>query len=502
MKFRRAACPPALAPLAAYYFDAGHLRADAFATSPSSSKSARAGTGPAVLRRRTGVHLGGARRARRPQGSPTFPDGAKDAACEGSSGQLLCVSARGGAFAARAGRWLIGDKMGLGKTIQAIAGAEILAREFGVERVLVVCPTSLKHQWKQEIARFTDRKTTVIVGCVLPRQRYAGATTFFKIVNYDVHSDLADPALVPRSGGPRRGAADQELEYPNRPEREAHRLTLCLRPDGHAPGEPPRGAGAPSSSSLTGTGLGRPSSSSPSTRFAMSTTRWSVIATSRIGRTLAPMLIRRAKSQVLADLPERLEKHFFVPMTPQQHQHHEENREAVARIVAKWRRYRFLSEADQRRLMIALQNMRMSCDSTYLLDHATDCGVKADELGTLLGELLEQPGTKVVVFSQWLRMHERWCDASRRSESGTCCFMGPWNPSPEGARDRFREDDSCRVFLATDAGGVGLNLQHASVVVNMDVPWNPAVLEQRIGRVHRLGNEARPSRQLHRAGHD
>jgi superfamily II DNA/RNA helicase len=53
--------------------------------------------------------------------------------------------------------------------------------------------------------------------------------------------------------------------------------------------------------------------------------------------------------------------------------------------------------------------------------------------------------------------------------------------------DRFREDDRCRAFLATDAGGVGLNLQHASVVVNMDLPWNPAVLEQRIGRVHRLG---------------
>jgi len=53
--------------------------------------------------------------------------------------------------------------------------------------------------------------------------------------------------------------------------------------------------------------------------------------------------------------------------------------------------------------------------------------------------------------------------------------------------DRFREHDRCRVFLATDAGGVGLNLQHASIVVNMDLPWNPAVLEQRVGCVHRLG---------------
>src|SRR5207245_9019586 len=46
---------------------------------------------------------------------------------------------------------------------------------------------------------------------------------------------------------------------------------------------------------------------------------------------------------------------------------------------------------------------------------------------------------------------------------------------------------ACRVFLSTAAGGVGLNLQHAGVVLNMDLPWNPAVLEQRIGRVHRLG---------------
>jgi hypothetical protein len=57
--------------------------------------------------------------------------------------------------------------------------------------------------------------------------------------------------------------------------------------------------------------------------------------------------------------------------------------------------------------------------------------------------------------------------------------------------DRFREDPQCRAFLSTDAGGVGLNLQHASVVVNVDLPWNPAVLEQRIGRVHRLG-QTRP----------
>ena len=57
------------------------------------------------------------------------------------------------------------------------------------------------------------------------------------------------------------------------------------------------------------------------------------------------------------------------------------------------------------------------------------------------------------------------------------------------------------MFLSTDAGGVGLNLQFAQVVVNLDLPWNPAVLEQRIGRVHRLGQKGTGARgQFRRTG--
>jgi len=57
----------------------------------------------------------------------------------------------------------------------------------------------------------------------------------------------------------------------------------------------------------------------------------------------------------------------------------------------------------------------------------------------------------------------------------------------KGLMSQFQADPECKVFLSTDAGGVGLNLQSGSVVINMDIPWNPAVLEQRIGRIHRLG---------------
>ena len=129
-------------------------------------------------------------------------------------------------------------------------------------------------------------------------------------------------------------------------------------------------------------------------------------------------------------------------------------------------------------MRICLQNMRMSCDSSYLLDQKSDHGVKADEFLTIAQEVLETPGARIVVFSQ-------------------CVEICPQEALTFGKRKdlikKFREDPDCRVFLSSDAGGVGLNLQHANTVVNLDLPWNPAVLEQRIGRVHRLGQH-RPVR--------
>jgi hypothetical protein len=117
-------------------------------------------------------------------------------------------------------------------------------------------------------------------------------------------------------------------------------------------------------------------------------------------------------------------------------------------------------------------------------------GMEPGELMTVLDELFEQePKAKVVVFSQWVRMHELIARRLAARGRDHVLFHGgvPAEQRP-ALIDRFHEDPNCRVFLSTDAGGVGLNLQHAAaVIVNMDLPWNPAVLEQRIGRVHRMG---------------
>ena len=420
-----------------------------------------------------------------------FPEGSKSAAFDSLLKVKLYEYQREGAlFAAKAGRSLIGDEMGLGKTIQAIATAEILAQHMGVERVLIICPTSLKYQWEREIAKFTTREATVIAGLLPNRRELFEAPGFFKIMNYDtVHRDLE---LI-RKWAPDLVILDEAQRIKNWNTRAARSVKQVPSPYAVV---------------LTGTPLENRLEElvsivqfidqqrlGPTYRLLHDHQQLDehgkVVGyqnLNKIGETLKPVLIRRQKKDLAMQLPPRLDKNFFVPMTELQRQQHSENYELVAAVVAKWRRYGFLTETDQRRLMIGLQNMRMSCDSSYLLDQGTDSGVKADEAVTLISELMETPNNKVVIFSQWLRMHALLMKRLQDKPWGHVLFHGGVESSKrKDLVDRFREDPNCRLFLATDAGGVGLNLQHANVVINMDLPWNPAVLEQRIGRVHRLG---------------
>lgn len=88
-------------------------------------------------------------------------------------------------FAARAGQCIIADEMGLGKTIQAIGTAALLHREGFVNSVLVVCPTSLKYQWKREIRHFCGEEALVIEGTQLMRREMYRQPGLFKIVSYN-----------------------------------------------------------------------------------------------------------------------------------------------------------------------------------------------------------------------------------------------------------------------------------------------------------------------------
>jgi hypothetical protein len=104
---------------------------------------------------------------------------------------------------------------------------------------------------------------------------------------------------------------------------------------------------------------------------------------------------------------------------------------------------------------------------------------------------------KVVVFSEYERMTYLAGEELRKMKIGFVSLQGGVPSRKRGELiETFHRDPECMVFLSTDAGGVGLNLQAASAVVNFEPPWNPARLEQRIGRVHRLG-QAHPVQVIH-----
>ncbi|TIQ36064.1 MAG: DEAD/DEAH box helicase [Mesorhizobium sp.] len=409
---------------------------------------------------------------------------------------LYPYQAEGALFAVRAGRALIGDDMGLGKTIQAIAATEILARHFGVSRVLVICPTSLKYQWQSEIARFTGRDgenaARVIGGGRSQRQKDYALDDFCKITNYEkLKPDLG---LI--------AAWAPELVIVDEAQRVKNWNTIAARAL--------KRIDSAYAIVLTGTPLENKLEELISIVQFVDQHRlgptWKLLhehqvkdeggrvtgysGLEKIGETLAPVMIRRRKSEVLRQLPSRTDQNLLVPMTEAQMLYHQENADVVAKIVHRWRKTKFLSDKDQRRLTCALQNMRMSCNSTYLLDQETDHGVKADELAALLDELLADPEAKAVVFSQWTRTHDIIIRRLEARGTGHVSFHGgvPSEKRP-ALVERFRSDPACRVFLSTDAGSTGLNLQHASTLVNMDLPWNPAILEQRIARVHRMGQK-------------
>ena len=395
-------------------------------------------------------------------------------------------------FAAKAGRALIADEMGLGKTIQAIGAAELLRKEHDIASVLVICPTSLKYQWQSEIERFSDSTVRVIEGLPNVRaQQYTG-NEFYKIVSY--HTVVNDINAI--------NVADFDMIVLD----EAQRIKNWKTKIAAAV----KKIKTPYCVVLTGTPLENkleelysivqfidPYRLGPYyqflNRYQIKNETGKIVGyqnLNEISQLLKGLLLRRTKKEVLSQLPERIDKILFVPMTQAQKDMHEEFNAAVARLVTKWQRFGFLNEKDRQSLLINLNLMRMVCDSTYIVDQTTRHDTKIQELMSILDECFEQSDEKVVVFSQWERMTR--LVAQELDELGIkyeYLHGGVPSQKRKALFDNFNNDPDCRVFLSTDAGSTGLNLQSASMLVNLDIPWNPAIMEQRIARIHRLGQK-------------
>ncbi len=385
-------------------------------------------------------------------------------------------------------RALLADDMGLGKTIQAIAACELLRRLRGIGRVLVVCPASLKGEWQEQIARFSEAPTRLINGSRSARLHQYTEPAFFTVVNYE--QVVIDAGEINRLVKPDVVILDEAQRIKNWHTKTA-RVVKSLA--------------APYAFVLTGTPIENrideiysivqfldPGLLGPLFRFNRDfyelDERGRPVGYQNLDvlmRKLQPIMLRRRKADVETELPGRTITNYLVGMEEEQRTRYEEYREWAARVAAIAKR-RPLTQKEFEKLQMFLACMRMLCDTPFILDVNCRLCPKLEELERILAELLADPNRKVIIFSEWERMLSLVRELA--SEMGLEFAWHTGSVPQERRRAeiaRFKQDPDCRLFLSTDSGSVGLNLQAASAVINLDLPWNPAKLEQRIARAWR-----------------
>ncbi len=389
---------------------------------------------------------------------------------------------------------IIADEMGLGKTIQAISTAILKKKIFGFKKTLVVCPASLKEQWEKEIEKFTDEKTLVVQGHPDQRaEQYQQDEYFFFIVNYE--TVLRDQRAINKAGidflilDEAQRAKNYETKTAASLKRLEAKHKLAI-------------TGTPIENRLIDIfsvmGILDPAFLGPLWEFSYQHCLFAPDRPNKINgyynlqklnKELEKILLRREKRKVIDQLPNLRQIDIAVNLSPLQSDYHGSYARGIASILKK----KFLTPYDMQKMQLLLASMRMVCDSTYLIDDETNESPKLEELEHILIEKLDVPNkdTKIIIFSEWVKVHKLIGKILRENNIGFVELNGKIPVKSRGELIRkFESNPQYKIFLSTEAGGAGLNLQVADTLINFELPWNPAKKNQRIGRIDRIGQKS------------
>jgi hypothetical protein len=416
-----------------------------------------------------------------------------------------------------AGRLLLADDMGLGKTAQAIASCHVLHQTGRVRRGLVIVPASLKAQWLREWKLFSPVPAFAVEGNPAERARqYRETESGFLLVNYEqVLRDLPEllrlaPEVVVLDEAQRikNWAAKTSLYVKQL--QPAFRLVLTGTPLEN------RLAELASLMEWVDDLALEPKWRLTELHAIRADGEREIVGAKNLDTIRARLegcTLRRIRKEVLGQLPPRTDTAIPVAMSTEQLEAHEELDRPIAQLSRTSQR-RPLTQPEFLRLMSLMTQQRVICNGLAQRDfeeiwpalqavrRPTEPALrglfspKLFELRELLTNLVITQGRKVVVFSQWKRMLRlaEWAVSDILADGGARALHFTGDESQKRRTQNvidFHDDPSARVLFATDAGGVGLNLQRAaSACVHLDLPWNPAVLEQRSGRIHRFGQKS------------
>lgn len=428
-------------------------------------------------------------------------------------------------FLCDTGKCLLADEMGLGKTAQIIGAAYKLFRQNKAKKALIICPSALKYQWEEEIAKFIDTDKYNIECIIIdgtPKQRvdlydyiHESSNYMYVVINYElVLNDIEyllefewdiialDEGHRIRNWKSKTSKAIKQLEasykwcatgtpLQNRPE-ELFNIFSFVNPKILGNWWKFR-----KTHIIIGEKFGQPNM---------------ILGYKNLGKLhqkISPYMIRRLKKDVAPELPEKIIKNYYVPMYVEQYELHERIWNDLVDLIKEVSRYTVRDENGEIVKQHPKANMTLGmftmlqevCDTPELLTMSAsklaqrykiskNRSPKLKELVAILEEFItSSDNNKAVIFTQFSRMQE--LIVKEISKLGKCEIVnGNMNSLEKQTRvQNFKKNPEVRFLVATDAANYGINLEEASLLVNFDLPWNPAVWQQRNDRIHRLSSK-------------
>lgn len=386
---------------------------------------------------------------------------------------------------------ILADDMGLGKTIQILA---LLTDEYLIKNTkkksVVIAPTSLIYNWENEIIRFVPNlKAVAVVGAKSERINI--------LKNSDADVFITSYELLKRDI-PEYQEIDFRFEILDEAQNIKNFSTISAKAVKKLKAE--------TRFALTGTPIENRLSELWSIfdyvmpgflytnrkfreKFEVPIVKLNQVeALKGIQRMIAPFILRRDKKQVLKELPDKLEYNLFAKMDGEQHKLYTANVVKLREEIAAKTENDFAS--NKIRFLAQLTKLRqICCDPSLCYDNYEDESSKLELCVDLVKNSIEG-GHKILLFSQFTSMLD--IISKRLTSEGISFYIMTGSTYKEDRMNlvsKFNKDDTSVFLISLKAGGTGLNLTGADIVIHYDPWWNVAVENQATDRAHRIGQE-------------
>lgn len=393
---------------------------------------------------------------------------------------------------------ILADDMGLGKTVQAIAF--LLARKpawvsgqktDSTERyALVVCPASLVYNWESEITRFAPGlPVTAVVGTAPAREALIKESrgeillTSYDLLKRDVeqYENLHFQYMMIDEA--------QNIKNHLTQAAKAVKSVSCVRRFALT--------GTPIENSLSELwsifdylmpGILNSYSKFRENYEQPIVTSQDEQVTGRLRKMIRPFILRRLKGEVLKELPDKLEEVIYSRMEQQQREIYEANTQQLLDSLKKQSTQEF--KTGKIEILAALTRLRqLCCDPGLVYENYSGGAAKVDTCMELLKNGAAA-GNKILVFSQFTRALDIL--EKRLGREKIPCYVLTGSTSKEKRSElvaAFNTDETPVFLISLKAGGTGLNLTAASIVIHFDPWWNMAAQNQATDRAHRIGQK-------------